>query len=49
MLTDVWEDVSPPSSRLKISQARNQLIFNPEDGGDMFLQNVGSHTDYMVL
>jgi hypothetical protein len=36
-------------TRLKINQARNQLIFNHEDGGDMFLQNVGSHTDYIVL
>jgi hypothetical protein len=23
-----------------------QLIFDPEDGGDTFLQNVGSRTDY---
>jgi hypothetical protein len=25
------------------------LIFYPEDGGGTFLQNVGSHTDNMVL
>jgi hypothetical protein len=25
------------------------IVFNPEDEGDTFLQNVGSHTDYMVL
>jgi hypothetical protein len=24
-------------------------FFYPEDGGDMFLQNVGSHKNYMVL
>jgi hypothetical protein len=23
-----------------------RLIFDPEDGGDAFLRNVGSHTDY---
>jgi hypothetical protein len=25
------------------------LIFNPKDGGGMFLQNVSSHTDYTTL
>jgi hypothetical protein len=25
------------------------LIFDPEDGGDTFLRNVGSYTDYTVL
>jgi hypothetical protein len=25
---------------------RCMLIFDPEDGSDRFLQNVGSHTDY---
>jgi hypothetical protein len=23
-----------------------RLIFDPEDGGDVFLRNVGSHTDH---
>jgi hypothetical protein len=26
-----------------------RLIFYPEDGGNTFLRNVGSHTDYMAL
>jgi hypothetical protein len=26
-----------------------RLIFDPEDGGDIFLRNVGSYTDYTVL
>jgi hypothetical protein len=26
-----------------------RLIFGPEDGGDTFLRNVGSYTDYTVL
>jgi hypothetical protein len=26
-----------------------QLIFDPEDGGDMFLENISSYTDYAVL
>jgi hypothetical protein len=25
------------------------LSFNPEDGGDVFIQNVDSHTEYMAL
>jgi hypothetical protein len=25
------------------------LIFNPEDGGDTFVQRVDSHMDYMAL
>jgi hypothetical protein len=25
------------------------LIFNPEDGGDTFLQNISSHLDFMAL
>jgi hypothetical protein len=34
MRTDVSERVSA------------RLILDPEDGGDMFLRNVDSHTDY---
>jgi hypothetical protein len=26
-----------------------RLIFDPEDGGETFLRNVGSYTDYTVL
>jgi hypothetical protein len=26
-----------------------QLIFDPEDGGDTFLRNVGSHTNHTML
>jgi hypothetical protein len=26
-----------------------RLIFDPEDGGDTFLRNVGSYTDYTAL
>jgi hypothetical protein len=26
-----------------------QLIFNPEDGGDLFLQNIGSHMNHVAL
>jgi hypothetical protein len=26
-----------------------RLIFNPEDGGDMFLRNISSYMDYMAL
>jgi hypothetical protein len=46
-----WRNMSSPSSRLKSKPnkkpARNRqqtklgLPFNPEDGGDMFLRNVG--------
>jgi hypothetical protein len=25
------------------------LVFDPEDGGDTFLRNVGSHTDYATI
>jgi hypothetical protein len=25
------------------------LPLDPEDGGDTFLRNVGSHTDYMTI
>jgi hypothetical protein len=49
-------NLSPPSSGLKISRARNgraaggrflaRLIFEREEGGDKLLRNVGSHTDY---
>jgi hypothetical protein len=45
-----WRSILPPSSGLRVSQPRNQyeagskmlgLFFDPEDGGDIFLQNVG--------
>jgi hypothetical protein len=35
----------PPATRCFLAR----LIFDPEDGGDMFHRNVGSHTDYMAL
>jgi hypothetical protein len=55
--TDVSEERIPYIRRVEISQARNQptgmsshlLFFCPEDGGDNFLRNVCSHTDYTVL
>jgi hypothetical protein len=42
-----WRNISPPSSGLKNKQGMMLdsgfllgLFFDPEDGGDMFLQNV---------
>jgi hypothetical protein len=32
-----------------LQQVATLLIFDAEDGGDMFLRNVGSHTDYTAL
>jgi hypothetical protein len=26
-----------------------RIIFNPEDGGDIFFRNVGPHTDYGAI
>jgi hypothetical protein len=36
-----------PATRSRWFLAR--LIFDPEDGGNTFLRNVGSYTDYTVL
>jgi hypothetical protein len=38
--------VSPPSSGSKIIGTINQRA---EDGGDTFLRNIGSHSDYVAL
>jgi hypothetical protein len=37
------------SSRLLARWFLARLIFDPEDGGDTFFRNVGSHTDCMAL
>jgi hypothetical protein len=47
-------NVSPPSSATKIKPPAAcllfaLLIFDPEDGSDMFFRNVGSHTGYTAL
>jgi hypothetical protein len=36
-------------SSARMLQVLRWLIFYPEGGSDTFLQNVGSHTDYMAL
>jgi hypothetical protein len=48
-VADFW-DIEP--CRLYVNLLRAilvRLIFDPEDGADTFLRNVGSHTDYTAL
>jgi hypothetical protein len=33
----------------QVARQNSPLIFEPEDGGDALLQNIGSNTDYMAL
>jgi hypothetical protein len=51
-----WSNISPSSSGLKNrpgkkpAGSKQAWLFDPEDGGDMFLRNIRFlSTDYMVL
>jgi hypothetical protein len=39
------KSAQPPATRWFLAR----LIFDPEDGGDTLLRNVGLHTDYTTL
>jgi hypothetical protein len=52
--TDVSEEHAPPHSGLKGKQSKEtsilDLLFNPDEGGDILLRNVGGlSTDYTAL
>jgi hypothetical protein len=40
-----WDGSQPPITRWILAR----LIFDPKCRNDMFLGNVGSHTDYLAL
>jgi hypothetical protein len=48
-ITSIFRIENQAEQDTSLQQVTTLLIFDTEDGGDMFLQNVGSHTDCTVL